>query len=350
MNFFMILILYGINQVALSQSYSLKNLAGSYRYENSHGSLSGHSIGSSARHVSTKYHGSASYSSSNKYSGSPSYSSSNKYHGSASYSSSNKYSGSIVHSSINYGVFMPTYHPTESALPIIYPPNPTHRPTRTMNIVGPSKNYVPETRLTFQIKQGTTDWATYTDEPVDAGLLRKAVSKITNLADVEISKFQVLSNSITKTILYSLVNSNDIVKDARTLKYNITTHSTTTPKLTYQMASTRLIESTKNNNFTRTLRELGLLLNVTSIEVSPYFIIYGPNSPLESNGASTMDINKVYISVAAFIAIFGVLMTVTYFICKRRRLKIQSDKISLERKRDIDVIPNPLQQRRIELN
>lgn len=340
-----------------AKHYGSTALIGSKKHYGSGASASSEKhYGSGARGGSVKHYGSTAHTGSAKHYGSGALVGSTKHYGSGAHASSAKHYGSTTKRGSNAGyadIFAPTMYPTEALPPIYQLPNPTYRPTESLNIPKfalfptqeQSENYIPNLPLTFQIKQGANGWAEYPDGPPTMAAFAKTIMAITKNDDLDInlSNLRVLTDKTRRRLLSEYI-----------IKYNITARSKNDPGKTYTDISNKLGASVKNGGFSDSLYRSGLRLNVTSIDISPYIIIYNPT--IESNGAGQNNVKIIYIGITSGIIFIGVLIALGYYISKRMYkgeplIKPGNATFLLSMRKLVnktnhgDVIPNPIQRR-----
>jgi hypothetical protein len=344
-----------------SMKYNHGSTHGSIKYNHgsTHGSIKYNHGSMKYNHGSMKYnHGSLKYNhGSLKYNHGSTRGSMKYNHGSSA--NSRGFGSSIINA------FSPTMYPTEALPPVFTAPPPTHYPTLfikipelPINFNSPSENGVaiPNMPISFQINQGSNGWANYNDTPVTKNAIVSVISKITNLDKncvtnmrfVRASKFQ-RRLGIKENIIY--------------FTYNITT-----PPLiinnnlyfVYYNITNKLTNSVIDNTFNQNLHKSGLNINITSIEISPYSIIYSSRNDIESTGNTkdnTLDnIIQIYvlISVLIFIAILSV--GVYLFHKTRKPSKTYHQQEALNKIHSVvDVIPqinnlHHVSQRRLSCN
>jgi hypothetical protein len=297
---------------------------------------SGKTYGSGARSYSTKTYGSGAQG--KQYSG--------KTYGSGA--QGKHYSLPFVNA------FSPTLMPTESLPEVFHPPNPTYYPTAFIRIpITFNPEYtIPSLPLSFQIRQGATGWSSYPDSPPNSmqnckNILTVAVSKITELDESRITNMQVAHSNLRRL-------SNSLIKIV--FSYNITTLPVKIvndlPNTMYYNITNLLKNAINDNTFNRYLHTLGLDMNITSIQISNYSVVYPIENAIESDGASNNTgstiSTQIYIGIGC-ISIIGILSTAGYFIYKKRKImsKTSEQEIPQIKRNYIDVIPNPLLNKRL---
>ena len=296
---------------------------------------SGSNGGSNTKYMSAYVFSAMNYGSNNNYCTKSKGSGTRGGSGASRGSGANKYSAPS--SSQIYDIFAPTHRPTEQEPPIYSPPRPTNQPTFTMTIPEipglstilnpPTDITVPTIGLSFQIKQGGNGWSTYPDPP---STLTNAVSAVTGLNKKYITNMRV-----------STQNSRRILTAQFYFYYNITVpiQDFNTDKNKLYTAIIYLLQySVINGAFTDYFKNMSMPINITSIVVSPYTIVYPSQlRQIEStNNKSDPTLFYFYIVFGTLISVAGV-SNIAYFVYKKRNMKNNTIKFR-------DSIPNPMQK------
>jgi hypothetical protein len=314
-----------------------------------HGGSTAHGSGAKGNHIFSAYvfsgakYGSSRHGSS-RHESNP--------HTSVTYKHSN-HKGCGIHGSTKYihsgpskygsgtSAFSPTLEPTESLPEVYSPPQPTFNPTESMKINIPNiqsvrnnpDTHIPPLPLSFQINQGADGWSSYPDSPPNTKILTTVVSKIIKLEASSITNMKIHSDKIFNRVLY-------IYPTRIRFSYNITTTPikiiNNIPNELYYNITFRLKSAILDNTFNEELHNLGLNINITSIQISKYSLVYPESTSIDSTPKNDVtENNKFYITLGS-IVLFGILTATTFLIYTNR--KTSTDK------NFIDDIPNPLQR------
>jgi len=250
---------------------------------------------------------------------------------------SNKYSSP----SPNYYIFAPTFKPSEKIIPTYALRLPTFQPTASMTVpelpglskivYPPTDVKIPSIDLSFQIKEGGNGWSSY---PVNTSTIINAVSKVTGLNTKYITNVQLAGSRKGHRKLNSQFY----------FYYNITVPSkndTTSQNQLYTTIVSFIVASVTNGTFTNYFKNISLPLNITSVTVSPYTLIYPEKSVMQSttivsNNTNTSNTSVFYIVFGTLLS-FACVSTIAYFVYKKRNMKINAINFR-------DSIPNPIQK------